>query len=111
MIRLIQGTEYIFALTSSLALFSQVVFVFGFVRIKDLKIMNIFRIFFFANLIFSVSQVALLMAALFGNFDFEFFIGLNAFFSFMLALLLMVTVINAEKFSKEILAGREKNEF
>ena len=98
--------EYYFAffLTSSIALFSLVVFVFAFVKLKAPQIKNIFRLFFFSSLLFAVSQVVLLVVTMLQGFDFNFFLDVNAFFSFILSILLLVTIMDAEMFSKDLLA-------
>ncbi len=103
------GAELVFWLTTSLALFSQVVFVFGFVKLKEVQVKNIFKMFFFANLLFSVSQVAILTTTLINGFDFSFFITINAFFSFLLAVFLMITIREAQLFSKKLVSGGYKS--
>ena len=73
--------DYIpFVLTSTLTLFSLVVFVFAFVKLRDSKVKKIFRLFFFSTLIFAVSQVALLVSTLLLGFNYGLFLNVNAFF-------------------------------
>ena len=103
------GEEYVFMLTASLSLFAQVVFVFGFVKLTEPGVRKIFRFFFFANLLFSVSQVSILVATIFQGFNYNFFIGINAFFSFFMAVSLMIANKEAELFSNKILSGGNKN--
>jgi len=102
---MIQNTQIVFFLTTSISLFAQVVFVFGFVRLNEPELKNLFKLFFFGNLLFSVSQVSLLMTSIYGGFDFNFFISLNAFFSFFLAAMLLITIKEAELFSKKLIKG------
>ena len=106
---LFTGPSIVFVLTTSLSLFSQLVFVFGFVKLKEPNVRNIFKMFFFANLLFSVSQVTLLVATVIQGFDFRFFLEVNAFFGFLLAILLMITITEAKTFSEKIIQGRIKN--
>lgn len=106
---LFMGAEIVFMLTTSLSLFAQVVFVFGFVKLTEPNVKKIFRMFFFANLLFSLSQVTILIATLLQGFQFGFFILINALFSFLLAIFLLVTIREAETFSKKVIAEAGKN--
>jgi len=103
------GTEIVFILTTSLSLFSQLVFVFGFTKLTEPNVRNIFKMFFFANLLFSVSQVTILVSTVIRGFDFQFFLAINAFFGFLLAIFLMITITEAKIFSEKIIQGRTKN--
>jgi len=104
------ANEYIaFVLTTTLALFALVVFVFAFVKLKTSSVKNIFRLFFFSSLIFAVSQVALLVSTLNQGFNFNLFLNINAFFSFIMSILLIMTIREAEDFSKKILTEGKQN--
>ena len=103
------GAELVFVLTTSLSLFSQLIFVFGFTKLKEPNVRSIFRMFFFANLLFSVSQVTLLVATVIQGFNFEFFLAVNAFFGFLLAICLMITITEAKTFSEKIIKEGTQN--
>ena len=105
------AADYVFAffLTSAISLFSQVVFVFGFVKLKEPRVKEVFRFFFFSSLIFSVSQITLLIATVLQGFRFDFFINWNSFFSFVMAILLLVMIREAEDLSRKILAEEKQN--
>jgi len=57
------ASEYIvFSLTSTIALYALVVFVFAFVKLKATNLKDVFRLYFFSTLIFAVGQIVLLMS-------------------------------------------------
>jgi hypothetical protein len=96
---------YAFFLTSAILLYTLVVFVFSFTKIRATKVKDIFRMFFFSLLLFTVSQISLLVATVSTGFKFDFFVTVNSFFSFVLSIFVVMAIMEAEKFSKEILSG------
>ena len=96
--------EIVFALTSAISLFALVVFVFGFIRLREPRLKHIFRMYFMSSLMFSVSQVVLLVSTVIKGFEFDLFININSFFTFILAILMIATIMSAEKFSRTIIS-------
>ena len=77
---------------------------FSFTKIRATKVKDIFRLFFFSLLLFTVSQISLLVATLITGFRFDFFVTVNSFFSFVLSIFVVMVIMEAEKFSREILS-------